>query len=264
MTTLSPESSDPMAPAGSFICPAHPTVPIAVSPRRAETATAEALTRAAGRRCPTLPCGNGEGFGRRSIMLGPSQTLAAALRREPGKRGAIRIEKRDLSSKRDIPELAGEGGNRAVSYSRLPTRSADCGRWVELADEIPISARVQERWGPKIALPHPPAGRPASKSLPGKRSGLKLNLSGRPVDCPAIVPVARRASSETWSDFPFPPLDRSPMNYRRLGNSGLQISEIGLGGWLTVGNALGKEQAQAVLEAAFQLGINFLDRKSVV
>src|SRR5688572_21736230 len=109
MTTLSPESSEPMEPAGSFFCPAHPTVPIAVSPRRAETATAEALTRAAGRRCPTLPCGNGEGFGRRSIMLGPSQTLAAALRREPGKRGAIRIEKRDLSSKRDIPELAGEG-----------------------------------------------------------------------------------------------------------------------------------------------------------
>ena len=53
------------------------------------------------------------------------------------------------------------------------------------------------------------------------------------------------------------------MNYRRLGNSGLQISEIGLGGWLTVGNALAKEQAGAVLEAAFEVGINFLDTANV-
>ena len=53
------------------------------------------------------------------------------------------------------------------------------------------------------------------------------------------------------------------MNYRRLGNSGLQISEIGLGGWLTVGNALAKEQAQGVLEAALDVGINFLDTANV-
>lgn len=53
------------------------------------------------------------------------------------------------------------------------------------------------------------------------------------------------------------------MNYRRLGNSGLQISEIGLGGWLTVGNAIPKEQAKDVLDAAFNLGINFLDTANV-
>ena len=53
------------------------------------------------------------------------------------------------------------------------------------------------------------------------------------------------------------------MNYRRLGNSGLQLSEIGLGGWLTVGNALAKDQAQSVLEAALAVGINFLDTANV-
>ena len=53
------------------------------------------------------------------------------------------------------------------------------------------------------------------------------------------------------------------MNYRRLGQSGIQISEIGLGGWLAVGNALAKEQAGDVLDAAFDLGINFLDTANV-
>jgi aryl-alcohol dehydrogenase-like predicted oxidoreductase len=28
------------------------------------------------------------------------------------------------------------------------------------------------------------------------------------------------------------------MNYRRLGDAGVKISEIGLGGWLTFGNAI--------------------------
>ena len=49
------------------------------------------------------------------------------------------------------------------------------------------------------------------------------------------------------------------MNYRHLGDSGLQVSEIGLGGWLTVGNAQAKSVAKEVLDAAFDLGINFLD-----
>ena len=53
------------------------------------------------------------------------------------------------------------------------------------------------------------------------------------------------------------------MNYRRLGNSGLQISEIGLGGWLTVGAAQAKSVAGDVLDAAFDLGINFLDTANV-
>lgn len=48
------------------------------------------------------------------------------------------------------------------------------------------------------------------------------------------------------------------MNYRRLGESGVKLSEIGLGGWLTF-NALGPEQGRAVMDKAFELGINFLD-----
>jgi voltage-dependent potassium channel beta subunit len=49
------------------------------------------------------------------------------------------------------------------------------------------------------------------------------------------------------------------MNYRRLGSAGVKLSEIGLGGWLTFGNALEAEQARAVMSAAFDAGVNFFD-----
>lgn len=48
------------------------------------------------------------------------------------------------------------------------------------------------------------------------------------------------------------------MNYRRLGGSGTKLSEIGLGGWLTF-TAMGADAGRAVMDKAFDLGINFLD-----
>jgi aryl-alcohol dehydrogenase-like predicted oxidoreductase len=49
------------------------------------------------------------------------------------------------------------------------------------------------------------------------------------------------------------------MQYRRLGETGIKLSEIGLGGWLTFGNALELEDARAVMAQAFEAGINFFD-----
>src|SRR6185369_9213314 len=49
------------------------------------------------------------------------------------------------------------------------------------------------------------------------------------------------------------------MNYRRLGDAGIQLSEIGLGGWLTFGNAVEQGVAKAVFDKAFDVGINFFD-----
>ena len=49
------------------------------------------------------------------------------------------------------------------------------------------------------------------------------------------------------------------MQYRRLGAAGIKLSEIGLGGWLTFGNALEAEAARAVMGAAFDHGVNFFD-----
>jgi voltage-dependent potassium channel beta subunit len=49
------------------------------------------------------------------------------------------------------------------------------------------------------------------------------------------------------------------MEYRNLGNSGLKVSEIGLGSWLTYGTAVENEKSIACIHKAYELGINFFD-----
>ncbi|MGO4527864.1 aldo/keto reductase family protein [Paenibacillus sp. 2TAF8] len=49
------------------------------------------------------------------------------------------------------------------------------------------------------------------------------------------------------------------MKYRRLGRSGLKVSEIGLGSWLTYGSATSEEAARACIHKAYEVGINFFD-----
>jgi aryl-alcohol dehydrogenase-like predicted oxidoreductase len=53
------------------------------------------------------------------------------------------------------------------------------------------------------------------------------------------------------------------VNRRRLGDSGLEVSEISLGSWLTYSGGVGREQAEACTEAAFDAGINFFDTSNV-
>jgi voltage-dependent potassium channel beta subunit len=49
------------------------------------------------------------------------------------------------------------------------------------------------------------------------------------------------------------------MEYRPLGKSGLQVSEVALGSWLTFGSAVDVPRTREVVHAAFDLGINFFD-----
>ena len=49
------------------------------------------------------------------------------------------------------------------------------------------------------------------------------------------------------------------MQYRFLGRSGLQVSVISLGGWVTYGGAVGNEIAFECMKAAYDAGINFFD-----
>ena len=53
------------------------------------------------------------------------------------------------------------------------------------------------------------------------------------------------------------------MQYRRLGGSGLKVSEICLGSWLTYGNATDDKMAEDCIDRAFDLGINFIDTANV-
>jgi voltage-dependent potassium channel beta subunit len=49
------------------------------------------------------------------------------------------------------------------------------------------------------------------------------------------------------------------MHYRRLGHSGLKVSEISLGAWVTFGGQVDEMVASDLLHAAYNAGINFFD-----
>ncbi|TVX97911.1 aldo/keto reductase family protein [Paenibacillus cremeus] len=49
------------------------------------------------------------------------------------------------------------------------------------------------------------------------------------------------------------------MKYRKLGRSGLKVSEIGLGSWLTYGTAVEKQTAVDCIKIAYDQGVNFFD-----
>jgi aryl-alcohol dehydrogenase-like predicted oxidoreductase len=53
------------------------------------------------------------------------------------------------------------------------------------------------------------------------------------------------------------------MKYRQLGNSDLNVSEIALGSWLTYGGGVKRQQAEACVRQAFDVGINFIDTANV-
>jgi voltage-dependent potassium channel beta subunit len=49
------------------------------------------------------------------------------------------------------------------------------------------------------------------------------------------------------------------MRYRRLGSSGLQVSELSLGSWLTFGGQVADDTAVDCMQAAREAGVNFFD-----
>jgi voltage-dependent potassium channel beta subunit len=53
------------------------------------------------------------------------------------------------------------------------------------------------------------------------------------------------------------------MNYRRLGRSGLQVSELSFGSWVTYGNQLDEGLARECMAAAHDAGVNFFDNAEV-
>lgn len=53
------------------------------------------------------------------------------------------------------------------------------------------------------------------------------------------------------------------MKYRRLGRSGLKVSEISLGSWLTFGKTVDEKMATKTVHKAYELGIIFFDSANV-
>ena len=53
------------------------------------------------------------------------------------------------------------------------------------------------------------------------------------------------------------------MHYRRLGRSGLKLSEIALGAWVTFGDQISQKTASKLIHTAYDEGINFFDNADV-
>jgi len=53
------------------------------------------------------------------------------------------------------------------------------------------------------------------------------------------------------------------MQYRRLGASGLKVSELSFGSWVTYGNQMGADLARECMAAARDAGVNFFDNAEV-
>lgn len=59
--------------------------------------------------------------------------------------------------------------------------------------------------------------------------------------------------------MPWPEPRGTGMLYRRLGRSGLYVSAIGLGSWLTYGGYTSDDKAYDCIKKAYDLGVNFFD-----
>lgn len=53
------------------------------------------------------------------------------------------------------------------------------------------------------------------------------------------------------------------MEYRRLGKSGLQVSALSLGSWLTFGKQIGDDVAEEMMKVAYDGGVNFFDNAEI-
>lgn len=53
------------------------------------------------------------------------------------------------------------------------------------------------------------------------------------------------------------------MQYRKLGKTGLKVSEISLGSWLTFGRSVDRETSIKTIHRAYELGVNFFDTANV-
>jgi len=53
------------------------------------------------------------------------------------------------------------------------------------------------------------------------------------------------------------------VEFRKLGSSDIEVSEISLGSWLTYGAGVEREHTEACTKAAFEAGINFFDTANV-
>jgi voltage-dependent potassium channel beta subunit len=58
-------------------------------------------------------------------------------------------------------------------------------------------------------------------------------------------------------------VESTAVEYRNVGGSGLRVSEIALGSWLTFGSSVDHEATREIVHRAYDLGVNFFDTADV-
>lgn len=59
------------------------------------------------------------------------------------------------------------------------------------------------------------------------------------------------------------PIRSDAMQYRRLGNTGLWVSALSYGAWVTFGSQIGDDEAYDIMKSCIELGINTFDNAEV-
>jgi aryl-alcohol dehydrogenase-like predicted oxidoreductase len=62
-----------------------------------------------------------------------------------------------------------------------------------------------------------------------------------------------------FSAASFSSLKEFPMQYRRVGRTGLQLSALSFGAWVTFGRQVGRKEARELLALAHDRGVNYFD-----
>jgi voltage-dependent potassium channel beta subunit len=75
--------------------------------------------------------------------------------------------------------------------------------------------------------------------------------------------VAASATPHRKADSMTPTAPQSPMTYRRLGASGLRLSTLSLGSWVTYHNQVDTHSARELMAAAYGAGVNFFDNAEI-
>jgi voltage-dependent potassium channel beta subunit len=66
-------------------------------------------------------------------------------------------------------------------------------------------------------------------------------------------------STQSSTDFLGWKMRGMKMHYRRLGKSGLKVSDIALGAWVTFGGQIDENMAYELVHSAYEAGVNFFD-----
>jgi len=75
----------------------------------------------------------------------------------------------------------------------------------------------------------------------------------------ASTAVAKPDRASHLTLHPFSYINRCDMKYRFLGRSGLKVSALSFGSWVTFGDQIDEDRAAACMHAAYEAGVNFFD-----